>query len=345
MRIESVLIALLLASCSSSDPKPTPPECEDEDCEPDTDDQDDVANDDEVAERRDASTRDAARDARPADTIDAADDLPPAKNDASVPPSDDPPAPGDNCLAGTSTDYRANGPYGVKMKDIDLGGSLGPYTIFYPDKLEADCKHPVIAWGNGTGVTGPGVYAHFFKHAASWGLITIAAHNSNAQSQPFLASGLDYLLKGMDDELAGKLSERAGTSGHSQGGFAATSAGSHPNVVATVSVQGGGVPPAKVAFVCETGVEDFVRSGCTMSYKSAAGPSFLADHMTADHINTPTTLGATTPAGKEYIRIYTAWFRCFLADDQSACALFEDGDSATVCEGGDWATCSGKNFK
>jgi len=251
------------------------------------------------------------------------------------------------CLAGTSADYNAMGPYQVKTKPLDLGGSLGPYTVFYPTMLESDCLHPIVGWGNGTGVTGSDVYAHFFRHAASWGLVVIAAHNENAGSQPFIAGGLDYLLKEngtAGSEFFGKLSTRAGTAGHSQGGFAAVTAASHANVEAVVSVQGGGSPPAKVAFVCETGVEDFVRTQCTASYTSAKGPAFLADHTSADHINTPTTLGARTPAGQEYIRIFTSWFRCYLADDATACALYQGGKAAPLCSMGDWATCDGKNL-
>jgi hypothetical protein len=174
--------------------------------------------------------------------------------------------------------------------------------------------------------------------------VTIAAHNSNAGSMPFIAGGIDYLLKEnttSGSEFFGKLSTRAGTSGHSQGGFASLTAASHPNVKAIVNVQGGGRAPASAAMICLTGAMDFVRTQCTSSYTGARGPAFLADHAMADHTGTPTPLGARTPAGQEYIRMYTSWFRCFLGDDQAACALYR-GAMPPVCTGGDWATCSGK---
>lgn len=250
------------------------------------------------------------------------------------------------CLKGTSDDYRDNGPYQVETKDVTLEGGLGAYTIFYPADMSADCPHPIVGWGNGTSVTGSAVYAHYFRHAASWGIVTIAAHNSNAGSMPFIEGGLDYLLaqnKASDSEFFGKLSTRAGSSGHSQGGFAALTAARHPNIEAIVNVQGGGRAPATAAMICLTGVEDFVRSQCTSSYNSAQGPAFLADHTSADHTGTPTTLGARTPAGQEYIRMYTSWFRCFLADDATACELYQ-GAMPPVCTGGDWANCSGKSI-
>ncbi|HEX6245017.1 MAG TPA: hypothetical protein VFZ61_29050 [Polyangiales bacterium] len=273
---------------------------------------------------------------------DAGTSTPPADaGDAGPTPPVDPGKTG--CLKGTSQDYRANGPYQVKSKDVMLP-TLGPYTIFYPTELSSDCPHPIVGWGNGTGVTGSGTYAHFFRHAASWGIVTIVAHNSNAGSMPFIAGGIDYLLKEnmtSGSEFFGKLSTRAGSAGHSQGGFAALTASSHPNIKAIVNVQGGGRAPASAAMICLTGVMDFVRPQCTSSYTGARGPAFLADHNMADHTGTPTPLGSRTPAGQEYIRMYSSWFRCFLGDDQAACGLYR-GAMPPVCTGGDWAMCSGK---
>ena len=251
-------------------------------------------------------------------------------------------------LQGTG-DFSAMGPYGVAMFDVELPGGLGPYTIFHPQNLEAECPHPIVGWGNGTGVTGSLTYSAYHRHAASWGIVTIAAHNSNAGSMPFIERGLDYLLEQNGDPaspLYGKLSDRAGVSGHSQGGIAASTAARHPNVKAEVCVQGGGfgVGP-DVAFMCQTGVEDFLRGSCTSAYRGAAGPSFLLDHQMADHISTPTFGLTTSEPGKQYVRTSTAWFRCWLADDQGACRLFEGGSSAPVCGESDWATCDSRNFR
>jgi hypothetical protein len=251
------------------------------------------------------------------------------------------------CLQG-SGNYESDGPYQVGNMDVTLDGGLGPYTIFYPSNMEADCPHPIVAWGNGTGVTGSGTYAAYHRRAASWGIVTIAAHNSNAGSMSYLEGGIDYLLA--ENEKAGsmfqgKLSTRAGVGGHSQGGIAATTAAAHPNVEAEVCVQGGGFGVgAKVAFMCQTGVDDFLRGMCTSTYNSAAGPSFLLDHQMADHISTPTFGLTTSEPGMQYVRTATAWYRCWLADDEAACALFMGGDSAPICGESMWATCSSRNF-
>lgn len=252
------------------------------------------------------------------------------------------------CLQG-SGGYDKDGPYGPALTmDVELPNGLGPYTIFYPANLEADCPHPIVSWGNGTGVTGSGTYAAYHRRAASWGIVTIAAHNSNAGSMRYIEGGIDYLIA--ENEKAGsvfqgKLSDRAGVAGHSQGGIAATTAASHPKVQAEVCVQGGGFGvPAHVAFMCQTGVEDFLRGMCTGTYNSAAGPSFLLDHQMADHVSTPTFGLSTSEPGMQYVRTATAWFRCWLADDETACALFQGGTSAPVCGESMWATCDSRNF-
>ena len=115
---------------------------------------------------------------------------------------------GSTCLKG-SGNFAANGPYRVKKRDVTIG-SQGQYTIFSPDPLEASCKHPIVAWGNGTAVTGSDTYGFYNEHAASYGIVVIASHNDNVGSGEFHKAGLDYLLKEnltQGSEFFGKLSE------------------------------------------------------------------------------------------------------------------------------------------
>lgn len=256
---------------------------------------------------------------------------------------------GSHCLQGAGGDYTATGPYAVTQTDVDIGGGLGMFTIFRPTNLDAGCKHPMVAWGNGTGVTGSSIYGFYQTHAASWGMVVIASHSDQAGSMGYLAGGLNYLIAQNQDAsspLFGNLDDKAGTAGHSQGGFAATTATSHPNVVAEVCVQGGGTPPAKVAFMCLTGTEDFVEPQCTGAYNSAAGPAFLGNYQGADHMTTPTLGGLVqNNAGtRQYQRLYTAWFRCHLADDETACAMFRGGSNCGMCNEPNWFRVEGKNF-
>ncbi len=256
---------------------------------------------------------------------------------------------GPGCLQAGSGDYSRNGPYTVQVRDVTIGSS-GPYTLFIPQPLESNCKHPIVAWGNGTGVTGSAVYAFYQDRAASWGVVVAASHNSNVGSGTFHTAAIDYLLAENDNassEFYGKLDTRAGTSGHSQGGMGANMGAGHPNVIAVVNVQGAfGIAPAGTAFLCLTGTADISPAGCKTSVDGAREPAMLANYEGADHMGTATLGGfvAGDPGTHQYMRLYAAWFRCFLADDDTACALFKGGDSCPVCTEPGWFEIYSRNF-
>lgn len=276
---------------------------------------------------------------------------------ATMPPSAAPATPhGDKtCLQAGSGNYGEPGPYQVAMMDVDLGmvspmQDTGKFTIFYPMPLETSCLHPIVAWGNGTGVSDSTTYAFFNTNAASWGMVVAASQENNAGSGDFQKAGLDWLLKQNDDPSSmfyKKLSTRAGVAGHSQGAFGATNATQHPNVEALVSVAGGGLPKQGVATLCLTGTMDMVEAQCTAEYQAASGPAFLADWMNGDHFTTETLAGyITRDAGSlQMQRLLAGWFRCFLADDQAACALFKGApDGCGICKDTGWAKHESRNM-
>lgn len=264
--------------------------------------------------------------------------------------------PGELCLQSGDGSYGEPGPYRMVREDnIDLAsllpqGTPAPttYSIWRPEPLEASCLHPIVAWGNGTTVEGPDVYDFFNRNAATWGMVVIGSNNSNVGSGAYHRAGIDYLLMQNEDpnsKFYHKLSTRAGTSGHSQGGMGATMASSHPNVIAEVSVAGGGMVDPKVAIICLTGTEDMAASMCTLSFNGAAGPAFLASWQGGDHVVTETLAGYITrdPGSLALQRLYAAWFRCFLADDQAACGMFK-GNPCGMCSEPGWAELTGRNM-
>ena len=262
---------------------------------------------------------------------------------------------GKTCLQAGNGKYTEKGPYQVAMMDVDLGmiessQHTGKFTIFYPSALETSCLHPIVAWGNGTTVMGSSVYAFFNSNAASWGMVVIASQEDNTGSGAFHKAGLDYLLKQNEDAASPfykKLSTRAGVGGHSQGGFGATQGSQHPNVEALVSIAGGGVPKAKVATMCLTGTKDMVEAPCTQEFMAASGPAFLGDWEGGDHTNTETIGGylQKDPGSLQMQRLYAAWFRCFLADDQTACAMFKGApDTCSICKETGWAKLQARNM-
>jgi hypothetical protein len=166
-------------------------------------------------------------------------------------------------------------------------------------------------------------------------------------------AAIDYMAKQNADPSSmfyQKLSTRVGTSGHSQGGIGATQGA---NLIGTsceaeVCVAGGGVPAKTNAFICLTGSADLAEQGCTAAYNAATGSAFLADWDGGDHVNTETISGylQMQPGTFQMMRLYAAWFRCFLADDQVACKLFEGGAPANcgICKDPGWHVLSSKNL-
>jgi hypothetical protein len=263
---------------------------------------------------------------------------------------------GKTCLQAGSGKFGEPGPYKVARKDVDLGmvsanQNSGMFTIFYPMPLEAECLHPIVAWGNGTGVTGADTYAFFNNNAASWGMVVIASHESNTGSGAFHKAGIDYMLKQNDDPMSPfykKLSTRVGTSGHSQGAGGAVAGAQHPNVSVNVGVGGPATSGAKYASLCLTGTEDIASTSCPALPDRAQGPAFAASWQGGDHVKTETVAGyiSKDPGTMGMQRLYAAWFRCFLADDGVACNLFKGAtpDQCGVCkEGMDWAVLKSKN--
>jgi len=249
------------------------------------------------------------------------------------------PPPGDCPL--TSHDYTQKGLYTVATTPAG-----GAHTVYYPREMDGVCKHPIVAWGNGTGVTGPGVYASLLNHLASHGFVVIAAHTSMAGSGQAHRIGLDWLIKHSSSKgsvFQGKLAtSSAGTTGHSQGGIGAAAATSHPSVRAMVSVQGGGSSGKPSLFL--TGTADMFSAMTQGGYGAATGPAFFASYQGADHIGTPTVMGANSPAQAQYRRLMVGWFRCFLVNDQKACSLFRGHPNCGICNDAGWAKLDAKNL-
>ena len=280
-----------------------------------------------------------------------------AGDSGAVPPT---PHMGNTCLKAGSGDYSKAGPYTVMTKSVDLGAieglpDAGPttYTIFYPQPFETSCLHPVVAWGNGTTVTGSTVYQFFNQNGASWGLVVIASDNSNVGSGIYHKAAIDYMTKQNADSTSifyKKLSTRVGTAGHSQGGIGATEGANliGSSCEAEVCVAGGGAPAKTNAFICLTGSADIAEQGCTMAYDVAPGQAFLADWDGGDHTTTETIAGYLQgqPGTMQMMRLYAAWFRCFLADDQVACKLFEGGapEHCGICKDPGWHVLASKNL-
>ena len=274
--------------------------------------------------------------------------------------------PDGKCLKRGDGSYAEPGPYRVILDEVDLGQvdpsqQTGKFTIYSPSPLEADCPHPIVAWGNGTAVSDADAVYGFLNHnAASWGIVVIASNDGNVGSGKFHEAGVQYLLKANLDpkhKFYGRLSTRVGLSGHDSGGFGASLAASHPNVEAIVT-EGANIranPTLPVLIL--TGTDDLF-SNAMSHIASATAPIFVATWQGGTGTGTATMvgyLGRDSSAGNaeasrrgslQFQRLYTAWFRCFLAGDDDACKLFtgETPNDCGICKDPGWNALVSKNL-
>lgn len=222
--------------------------------------------------------------------------------------------------ASAAPDYTRPGPHAVSVTPGGLD-----HTVYYPADLGSG--HPILLWGNGTGVT-PAAYDGLLRHVASWGFVVAAATTRNAGSGAELLAGARYLIaenRRPGSRFHGALDEsRIGATGHSQGGGGALVAGADPLVDTVVAIQPG--PQGRVAAL--RGPALFLAGQFDLIVPARTVRSRYAE---AEHV--PAVYAALRGTGHFLIGsgvrerlagAVTAWFRYWLADDQDARAVFFD---------------------
>ena len=96
-----------------------------------------------------------------------------------------------------------------------------------------------------------------------------------------------------------------------------------------------------------TGTMDIVMNPGSL-VTNAQGKAFVASWEGGDHVTTETIAGylGRDAGTMQMQRLYAAWFRCFLADDTTACKLFEGGtpDGCGMCKDKGWNLLASKNM-
>jgi hypothetical protein len=96
-----------------------------------------------------------------------------------------------------------------------------------------------------------------------------------------------------------------------------------------------------------TGTADIAPDACRSSVQAAQGPALAAIWEGGDHVTTETVAGyiQKNPGTIQMMRLYAAWFRCFLADDGTACAMFKGAPaSCGICQDQGWNELVAKNL-
>jgi predicted dienelactone hydrolase len=222
------------------------------------------------------------------------------------------------------------------------GGAAPMFTLFRPTDLrQGGLCHPVITWGNGTGST-PNLYRALLNHLASHGFVVIASNSTNvAQGTPApMLAGVTWVLE-QNADPASPMYQRIDTThiggtGHSQGGFATTSAGGDARIT-TIAPLCGAQRQGNLhgpAFLFCGGMDTTVPcSNIMTAYTGITNqPVMLASYLAADHANW-ITFGGNTVKPVEVAT--TAWMRVHLMGDTALRGRFY-GPSCTLCQDAAW---------
>ena len=222
------------------------------------------------------------------------------------------------------------------------GGAPVAFTMFRPmDLAQGGLCHPVVTWGNGTG-SSPSLYRVFLNHLASHGFVVIASNSPQvAQGDPPpMVAGVTWVLEQNDDPTS-VLYQRidtthVGATGHSQGGFATTTAAGDSHIT-TMAPLCGASPQRNLHgpgwFFCG-GMDTTVPcSNVQRGFDAVTDqPAMFANHLSSDHANWVTFRG-TTPSPVEIAA--TAWMRVHLMGDTSLRSWFY-GPSCRLCTDAAW---------
>jgi dienelactone hydrolase len=222
------------------------------------------------------------------------------------------------------------------------GGAAPMFTLFRPTDLgQGGLCHPVITWGNGTGAT-PSIYKTLLNHLASHGFVVIASNSTNvAQGDPApMLAGVSWVLEQNADPSSVMYQRidttHIGATGHSQGGFATTTAGADARIT-TIAPLCGATTQRNLhgpALLFCGGMDTTVPCSTVMNaYNGITNqPIMLASYLAADHANWITFRGTTVAPVEAAV---TAWMRVHLMGDAGLRGRFY-GPACTLCQDAAW---------
>jgi dienelactone hydrolase len=240
-----------------------------------------------------------------------------------------------------AADPAQKGPYAT-VTENNVGPDMA-FTLFRPMDLTQDPQlHPVITWGNGTGTT-PNVYAFLLDQLASHGFIVIASNSMNVAqgTPPPMLQGVDWVFQ-QNDDMTSPLyhhvdTSRVGATGHSQGAFATTTAGSDMRITTIAPIEGtlpNGQLHGPALLLCG-GMDTTVGCDGTMSaFTADTVPVMYAELLAASHTNWFTGGFGGAPM-HPFVVAVTAWMRVQLMNDTALRPWFY-GPDCSLCKDTAW---------
>jgi hypothetical protein len=238
-----------------------------------------------------------------------------------------------------AADPSKTGPFATVTENM-VGPGMA-FTMFRPKDLTQ--RHPVITWGNGTGTT-PQTYRGLLNLYASHGFIVIASNSMNVGqgTPPPMLDGVTWVLE--QDMTQGSAlyqhvdRDRIGATGHSQGAFATSSAGTDPRIktIAPIEVLGASRGfHGPVLGLCGSMDTTLPCSNNLRSYMGITDqPTMYAELKTADHMNWIFSAGGMP---NPFHVITTAWFRVHLMNDAALRPMFY-GECSVCKDSTTWVT-------
>lgn len=215
------------------------------------------------------------------------------------------------------------------------------FTMFRPKDFSPTLCHPLVTWGNGTGST-PSLYKVVLNHLASHGFVVIASDSMNVgQGTPApMLNGVTWVLAQNEDPtspLYGHIDvTHIGATGHSQGGFATSTASGDQRITASAPLCGASTQRnlRGPAWLFCGGADTTVPCSTVQSAFNSINtqPAMLARLIAADHANWVTFRG-TKPSIAE--TAMTAWMRVHLMGDGALRSWFYGAD-CKLCTDSAW---------
>jgi hypothetical protein len=217
------------------------------------------------------------------------------------------------------------------------GGAPVAFTLYRPtDLAQGGLCHPVITWGNGTGTT-PNIYRVLLMHLASHGFVVIASNSPNVAqgNPPPMVAGVTWVLEKNADPTSVMYQRidttHIGATGHSQGGFATTTAGADSHILTIAPIAGATATRnlhGPALLLCG-GMDTTVPCSTIMTAFNGITnqPVMLADQLAATHAGWVSFRAGTLNPDEVAV---TAWMRVQLMGDTSLRSMFY-GPTCTLC--------------
>ena len=117
--------------------------------------------------------------------------------------------------------YAGQGQFAVAKYETPTAKPAEKFTVYYPNALNSNKKHPVIIFANGTGISASR-YPVVLEHFASWGFIVVGNEDQATNSGKSTNASLAFLLSENNNKnspLYQKIdTNKIGITGFSQGG-------------------------------------------------------------------------------------------------------------------------------